>query len=154
MKRHHRRILVRLVLVLGMALGAPVALAGSASAVGACSNGSLSNGTGMTPGGCLNDFSLGTAYQFVFDNGGHAILIRTRDDKHCASWPAPTSVHANAHLTFWANSSVGVWFGLYDSSNHLYARVNGAEDSRGYPYTTLSVDHGYLWVGTLNVHGC
>jgi hypothetical protein len=147
-------LIVACLLCLGLVGGGASALAQPGTpAVGACSNGSLSNGVGMSPGGCLNDYSLGTAYQFVFDQGGHAILIRTSDDKHCASWPAPSSVHANAKLVFHASSSTGVYFGLYQGST-MYARVNGTEDRRGYAYTTLSVDHGQLWVGTADVHGC
>jgi hypothetical protein len=121
-----------------------------AGAAAACSRSGLSNGTGLSPGGCITDYTNPGAYNFVFDNGGHGILIRTSDGKHCASWPAPGSVHPKAHLTFHSSSS-GVYFDERVGSGTPYVVVTGSPNG---DYSTLSVDHGHLWVGSRSVHGC
>jgi len=107
----------------------------------------LTNGQSLYPGQYLRSPSL--AYRAVFDNGGHLILIRLSDGKHCASWPAPSIVHSNAHATY---STATQQILLETSSNSVYATVNGNTLAGG---TTTNVNNGgVLYVGNTAVHGC
>ncbi len=106
----------------------------------------LTNGQSLYPGQYLS--SPNGAFHTVFDNGGHVILIRQSDGRHCASWPSPTSVHASAHATYSTASQLL----LLTSNNSVYATVNGDPLLGG---TTVNVTNtGHLWVGNKDVHGC
>lgn len=145
-RSHPRRSVISFVVLVTLCAGLSTATVNPASAQSSAQSSigdHLSKGGTMFPGQWIENRNH---YRLVFDNGGHAILI-SPGGKHCASWPAPSSVHPSAHLLF--NNSAYVQ--LINASGAQYATIGSANHG-----TTLNISplDNHLYVGSQDVHGC